>query len=565
MINLYEKYKVVQYQGMPALNPLNFILSKAELGRNLTSAEWQWLEQHHWSDTIGVIKYQEDYRNGLLRKVRDELIQLKRNRYMSALVPVVPVVPDIDSEIALVLYKINAQERLSNTETRFVKDGYHRFLDFNDRKQRNGILEDIPFDEKAESILSKLERKIQFSVDDIEWIYKHNYLSFLSALQNQFSVLKHKYQAVAQEGLIVNDLLLCPILQKLEEKKHLNESEIQYLRENSFDETVNIVQKIEFATLKKKYQATQIQEDNVNNHLYKVLKKLEAGISLPEPDINYLKKRKLVETLKFVYKKEIDTLRQKINLGHGLRPDDIVWCNQNNCEDIVFLWLKKDYDVEYRKDTPESPLYTILKKLEASQRLTDEEVVWLQAEKLLKTRLKDRDYFVSTRIFITHHTLEAKFYENEFQQTKNYWHLASASAHWRKAERPEHALNLTDNLNLKQIKPGKLRAALLTTRGGALRDEGRLKDAEGCALEAIQNFPDSHNPYTLMGALCYDQGDYGKGDKWFDEAVKRGAKFDDQDAEIKRILRKKKEQERKELIDHLLKKDPHRFAWVKMF
>ncbi len=658
---------------------------------------------------------------------------------MSVSVPVVPVVPDIDSEIALVLYKINAQERLSNTEIHFVRSDYHRVLDFNDRKQRNGVLEDIPFDEKSESILLKLERKTQFSADDIEWIfkhnvsslssalenqftflqnkykadtqnssivnyqslylilqkleekmlineseiqylrengfgeiviiaqqiefsslkqkyqatqiqddsvnhhlykilkkleagisltesdfnylkkqklfaslkfvysdfndrkkrngisddipsdqivgsilskveqkspftaddiewiYKHNGISFLTALKKQMSSLQHQYKAAVQESSDINNLLLALILQKLDEKKRLDESQIQYLRENGFDEAVTLALQIEFSELKQKYQATQIQEDNVNDHLYKVLKKLEAGISLPEPDVNYLKKRKLFETLKFVYKKEIDSLTHKINLGHGLRPDDIVWCEQNNFNYIIFLWLKKEYVVEYRKDTPESPLYTILIKLEASQRLTDEEVVWLQTEKLLKTRLKDRDYYVSTRIFIAHHTLKAKFYENEFERTKDYWKLANASAHWRKAERSEHALTLTANLNLKQIKPAKLRAALLTTRGGALRDTDRFEQAENCALEAIKNFPDSHNPYTLMGALCYDRGDYGDGDKWFAEAVKRGAKFDEQDAEIKRIFRKKKGQERKELIDHLLKKDPHRFAWAKTF
>ena len=187
MINVYEKYKALEYQDMPSLNPLSFILTKAELARNLTLAEWQWLEQHDLLDTIGVIKYQEDYRNELHRNVRAELIQLKRNRYVSVSVP---VVPDIDSEFALVLYKINAQERLSNTEERFVGSGYHRFLDFNDRKQRNEILEDIPFDEKAESVLSKLERQIQFSADDIEWMYKRNYLSFLSALENQFHITR---------------------------------------------------------------------------------------------------------------------------------------------------------------------------------------------------------------------------------------------------------------------------------------------------------------------------------------------------------------------------------------
>jgi len=74
MINLYEKYKAFECLDMPALNPLGFILTKAELARNLTSAEWQWLEEHHLSDTIGAIKDQEDYRNSLHQKIRAELI-----------------------------------------------------------------------------------------------------------------------------------------------------------------------------------------------------------------------------------------------------------------------------------------------------------------------------------------------------------------------------------------------------------------------------------------------------------------------------------------------------------
>ncbi len=33
---LYEKYKATHYQGLPAINPLSFILRKAELGLDLT-------------------------------------------------------------------------------------------------------------------------------------------------------------------------------------------------------------------------------------------------------------------------------------------------------------------------------------------------------------------------------------------------------------------------------------------------------------------------------------------------------------------------------------------------
>ena len=201
-------------------------------------------------------------------------------------------------------------------------------------------------------------------------------------------------------------------------------------------------------------------------------------------------------------------------------------------------------------------LYPILKKLAANSHLTDGEVVWLETEKLLNP---------SNKIFVTHHKMEAQFNESEFKRTKDYWKLANASAHWRKAEEPENALAQTYNLNYQQIKPAKLKAALLTTRGGALRDINRLEDAEACAHQAIKYFPDSHNPYTLLGALCYDTGRYNEGDRWFDEAQKRGAKPQDQDTEIRRILGKSNKEERQQLIAHLLKKDPDRFDWVKRY
>ena len=560
MINeLYKKYKATDYHDLPAINPLSFILRKAELGLDLTASEWAWLRQQRFSETMEIIKNQENYRISLYKEIHQEAIKLRINRFLpfSIIKETDTTGSLIDSGRAFVLYKVNAQQRLMANELRFVNQDYHRFLDakdFNERKQRHGITEDIPYDPIAVNILEKLEKQSSLSATDIKWLCSHNANSFLTPLENQFSQLQNKYKTTGKNANTSSPLMLCYILQKLYENKALDEVDVEYLKAEGLTETLEIVQKIEFSALKVKYHATQIQEDDINHHLFKVLKKLEAGLPLPEPDINYLKKRKLFETVKFIYKKHADSLIHKITQGHELRADDVKWCEEHNFEEIIFNWLKNDYGINYRTDTPESQLYAILKKLHAGNRLTDEEVVWLEGEKLLKPE---------TEIYIAHHALEARFYENEFQRTKGHWSLVNASAHWRKAENPEQALEQTNGLNFKQIKSPKLAAALLTTRGGALRDIDELTKAEQCALEAIKYFPDSHNPYTLMGALCLQTGRIEEGLKWFEEAVKRGAKPQDQDAEIKRILYKKKDSERKELIDHLLNKDPYRFAWLK--
>lgn len=563
MDTLYEKYCVADYKDLPALNPLSFILRKAELSLDLKISEWVWLEQHQLVDTIDIIKNQENYRISIYLEVRSQLMQLKKNEFLYYSINTIPA---IDSEIAFILYKVNTQERLADSELRFVGQGYHTFLDFNQRKQTHGIIEAIPFDANSKKIISKLENNKPFCATDIQWLCTHNASSFLIPLKNQFSQLQAKYKANIHDKLDIDLLFLFYILQKLDENKRLELAEVEYLKTLDLIETLEINQKIEFSALKKQYKATQIQDDAVNSHLYKVLKKLEAGLALPEQDINYLKKRKLFETIKFVYKKQTDSLIHKIIQGHGLRADDIRWCEEHGFEDIILQWLKKDYAVEYRQDKQESPLYPILKKLKIGKRLTDDEVVWLESEKwLIKNERYERLPYSSSKIFIVHHTLEAQFNESEFQRTKDYWKLANASAHWRKAEAPAFALQQTTDLDFKHIKPAKLRGALLTTRGGAFRDIDRLNDAEQCALEAIKHFPDSHHPYTLLGALCYDTGRYPEGDRWFEEAVKRGATLRDQDAEIKRILPKKKGDELKKLIDHLLKKDPIRFSWVNKY
>ncbi|NJO17141.1 MAG: hypothetical protein HC877_15780 [Thioploca sp.] len=158
------------------------------------------------------------------------------------------------------------------------------------------------------------------------------------------------------------------------------------------------------------------------------------------------------------------------------------------------------------------------------------------------------------------------FYENEYKCTKNKWNLANASSHWRKAEKPKSALAVTDELNFVTIKEDKLKSALLTTRGGAFRDLHELDQAENCAKQAIQGYPQSYHPYTLMGTICFERGQYGEGEKWFEKAIQRGASPQDHDAELKRIVKNTKvESKLLELITYLLNKDKERYAWAEKY
>jgi hypothetical protein len=561
--SLYGKYQIPPGQYPEPLNPLGFILGKAELGKPLTNPEWQWLQQRNLAETIKLIKTQESYRDSLTKKIQSELKELRRNKFIYASFKF-PTIPSIDSEDALTFYKVSNLEDLSEQESRCVGPDYKSFLNFNRIKHNLGIVEEIPYAKEALSILRKIDLTISLSISDLEWLAENHVPTVLDILSIRFSKLSQKFKTDSHQ-LAANDLFQhYAILQKLEETAILNDQEMLFLKRNGFLDTFVMAQKHELLKLKEKYQASQVEDDSPTQHLYKVLKKLDLGQVLPEADLNYLRKRKLFKTVKFAFQVDADRLINKVKQGYGLRPDDIIWCKQHDFAEIIFLSLKKDYGIEYRNDTPESPLYAILEKLEAKERLSDENVVWLESEKWCRPSYSETISHWKNNIYIVHHTQEAHFYEAEFQRIKDHWNLVNASAYWRKAEQPDLALKLTRNLDLiRVLKESKLKAALFTTRGGALRDIGQLDDAECCALEAIKNFPKSHNPYTLMGALCYATRRYDEGDTWFDEAVRRGAKPKDQDVEIRRILNKKTGPDRKEMIEDLLVKDPVRFAWVK--
>ncbi|MDD2725293.1 MAG: DUF2281 domain-containing protein [Methylovulum sp.] len=73
---LKEKYQATAYSNEIACNPLSYILRKAEIGYNLSSIEWEWLEQRQLRKMIEMIQSQENYRSELRRAILTEQRQL---------------------------------------------------------------------------------------------------------------------------------------------------------------------------------------------------------------------------------------------------------------------------------------------------------------------------------------------------------------------------------------------------------------------------------------------------------------------------------------------------------
>ncbi|MEQ9355059.1 hypothetical protein [Coleofasciculus chthonoplastes] len=594
---LKVKYKATDYEDSSPTSLLYFILRKADLGIEIIEVEVIWLIDHQLLQTLKVIREQYRQRKKELKQLENEFEKLT-SKYTETTfhgywksTPLYFILLRLDSGNKLTGSEIKWLQYCGYTETITIAQQIEDFAKLKAKYQAIKY-QDLSPDNRLYRILKKLEAKERLHDSDITWLNEQELFETLAIFQQQeaakeaeFAQLKDKYKATKQSDSSLSSPLY-PILKNIDTDQSLSQSQIDWLEAHQLIETLDIVQQLEqkrhFAELKTKYKASQYEDSSPSSHLYKVLKKLESEHPLGEEDINFLKKRQLTDTITIAQDNYAATLKSKIELGDQLEESEVDWLKDNERENIIaiaqakhFATLKSKYNVsDYQDTSPSSPLYAILQKLKKAERLEPTDVAWLQENKI-KRRQSNYGYYggreegyklFSGKIRNTYHKIEATFYEQEYQRTSNKWNLPNASSHWRKADQPKQALKLTENLNFDKIKENKLKSALLTTRGGAFRDIHELNKAEKCALKAIEYQPSSHHPYTLMGAICFERGQYSKGEEWFDKAIKRGASPRDQDAEMKRVVKNAKdENKRREVVNYLLTKDPQRYAWAKFY
>ena len=578
--SLKLKYQATKYEDSSPSSLLYLILRKADLRMDMTELEYNWLREHELIETLDTIKQQVQVRTRFLAQLQGEFSKLK-SQYQVPL----SCTLGISGQLYVILCKLQSEDHLNDSDIQWLKENRlahtaslaEKIGDFATlkAKYKETKYQDLSPDCPLYKILKQLDEKKRLNNSDVNWLKENELSETLAVFQQQeeareaeFAQLKDKYQASKHSDSSLSSPLY-PILQKLEANQSLNESEIDWLKQHELTETLDIVLEIEqkrhFAALKVKYKAAQYEDSSLSSHLYKVLKILDSENNLAEQDINFLKKRNLNETVAIAQNKYADSLKYKIESGKQLEESEITWLKDNGRENIItiaqekhFAELKVKYRIlDPRNELPLEPFYIIMQKLEREERLDPVLIVQLIENELLAPEGK---------IAIAYHRFEALFSEQEFKRSGEKWNLPNASSHWRKAEQPKQALKLTDNLNFDEIKENKLKSALLTTRGGAFRDIQNLDKAEDCAKQAIEYQPSSHHPYTLMGAICYERHEYLKGDYWFEKAIKRGASPGDQDAEIKRVVKNAKdENKRREVVEYLLEKDPVRYAWAKSY
>jgi hypothetical protein len=580
---LKSKYQATQYQDSLPTSLLYLILRKIDLGIELLDLESNWLGQSQLEETLKVIKEEQQRKVQEFGNLEFEFSKLK-SKYKAT------NYNDSwqSSHLYFILLKLESGNLLTDSEVKWLRaNGLYEtnkiaqevklFSQLKSKYKATQYQDSYP-DSPLYQILKKLDLTERLSNSEYNWLLNKELFEITEIFKQQESVkethfyqLRDKYQANQYSNLSFSTPLY-RILQNIDANKNLSESEINWLEQQRLSETISIAEELKktrkFAALKAKYKVTDYEDSSPKSHLYKVLKRLDLSNQLGEQDINFLNKRKLTKIIEIANEKYTNTLKFNIESGQTINESETHWLQKNGREDIIFLAqqkhfvaLKSKYDVlDYQDKSHTSLLYAILQKLELEERLEATDVAWLQETKYQETNL------FSGKIRIAYHTIEANFYEQEFQRTDNKWNLANASSHWRKADEPQQALQLTNNLEFDKIKENKLKSALLTSRGGAFRDIEKLDKAENCARQAIEYQPKSHHPYTLMGAICFERHQYSDGEYWFQEAIKRGANPRDMDSEIKRVVKNiKDENKRREVIEYLLKKDAQRYSWAKFY
>ena len=216
--------------------------------------------------------------------------------------------------------------------------------------------------------------------------------------------------------------------------------------------------------------------------------------------------------------------------------------------------LRQRFGVGYIESEDYRRVMALLRQVANGQRLKAEDLAWLKTE---------ADYCWTDELQRAWHALEAAALTKAWECSGDPWNAVNACGHWRKAGEPEQALRLTEAALARGGPSPKLRSALATTRGGAMRDLRRLNEAKALASKAHELTPSDYRPCTLLGAVYIELGDLITGHDWYAKAETLGAPRQAIDHELRGVLMRTSIQEQQRIREYLLRQDPERFAWLR--
>lgn len=216
--------------------------------------------------------------------------------------------------------------------------------------------------------------------------------------------------------------------------------------------------------------------------------------------------------------------------------------------------LYRKYEVSLTVKSLMPRMTKLLQQIDAGNRLPKEDLEWLgtSAKKHFTARLRK-----------AYHSLEADFHADQYLRTQDPWNAVNACGHFRKCDRKDTALKLIDSVARDRLKDPKVRSAVLTTRGGVMRDLGRRPEAIQMGETAHALMPQDYRPCTLLGAVHMELRNFEKGRDWYEEARKRGAPEQGIDSELRSIFQQLDSAGREAMKRFLLAEDSHRYSWLK--
>ena len=184
-----------------------------------------------------------------------------------------------------------------------------------------------------------------------------------------FAALKSKYQATKYEDSSPSSLLYL-ILRKADLEFEITDFEWNWLLEHELLETIEAIEQeplrkaeeprkldAKFSQLKSKFKVTRHRDLRLSSPLYPILWKLDSENQLTDLEVKYLQEQGLTQTVAVVQ------------------------------EMARFAALKAKYQAtEYPDCSLDSPLYQILKQLDAREILSDVEANWLFNNQLVDTQ-----------------------------------------------------------------------------------------------------------------------------------------------------------------------------------
>ncbi|NSL56190.1 hypothetical protein [Uliginosibacterium aquaticum] len=215
--------------------------------------------------------------------------------------------------------------------------------------------------------------------------------------------------------------------------------------------------------------------------------------------------------------------------------------------------LYSKYGISLKDDSLRPRMTQLLKQIEDGTRLSKNDWEWLGTlGKECITPLLRKAY----------HQLEAIFYETEYQRAKDPWNAVNACGHYRKSDEPGKALKLIDGISQDRLNQPKIQSAVLTTRGGALRDLYRPHEAIQAGERAHTLMPKDYRPCTLLGAVHMEQRNFENGHTWYEKARALGAPEPGIDSELRSIFQKLDASGREAMKRFLLAQNPVRYSWL---